>query len=99
MKPAASLMSNDRRKQSFLNVRRKIYTIKRCSMSKKKVPQLGPTLIILLDRKEEHERDIRRMKKSKNELEKSCLSETIVQLAKVKKLIAKMMDLDEYSDE
>ncbi len=67
-------------------------------MSKKKVPQLGPTLIILIDRKEEHERDIRRMNKSKSELEKSFLPETIVQLAKVKKLIAKMMDLDEYSD-
>lgn len=67
-------------------------------MSKKKVPQLGPTLIILIDRKEEHERDIRRMKKNNSELEKSFLSETIVQLAKVKKSIAKMMDLDEYSD-
>lgn len=98
MKPAASLMANDRRKQSFINGCRKIYTIKRCSMSKKKVPQLGPTLIILIDRKEEHERDIRRMKKNNSELEKSFLSETIVQLAKVKKSIAKMMDLDEYSD-
>lgn len=68
-------------------------------MSKKKIPQLGPTLVTLLDHKEEHERDIRRMKKSKNELEKSFLPETIVGLEKVKKLIAKIMDLDEYSDE
>lgn len=98
MKPAPSLMSNDRRKQIFLNGRRKIYTIKRCSMSKRKVPQLGPTLIILLDRKEDYERDVRRMKKSKNEVEKSYLPETLVELAKVKKLIAKIMNLDEYSD-
>jgi hypothetical protein len=98
MKPAASLLANDRRKQSFLNGRRKLYTIKRCSMSKRKIPQLGPTLVTLLDRKEEHERDIRRMKKSKNEVEKSFLPGTIVELAKIKKLIAKMMDLDEYSN-
>lgn len=67
-------------------------------MSKKIVPQLGPTLVVLIDHKEEYERDIRRMNKSKSELERSYLPETIVELAKVKKLIAKIMNLDEYSN-
>ncbi len=98
MKFLASLLYNEKRQRSFLNGRRKIYTIKRGSMSRKKVPQLGPTLVNLIDHKEEYERDIRRMNKSKSELEKSYLPETIVELAKVKKLIAKIMDLDEYSD-
>jgi hypothetical protein len=98
MKSAASLLYNERRQRSFVNGRRKIYKVKRASVSQKKVPQLGPTLVNLIDYKEEYERDIRRMKKSNNELEKSCLPETLVKLAKVKKLIAKIMDLDEYSD-
>lgn len=98
MKSATILLYNERRQRSFVNGRRKIYKVKRASVSKKKVPQLGPTLVVLIDHKEEYERDIRRMKKSNSELEKSYLPETIVELAKVKKLIAKMMDFDEYSD-
>ncbi len=71
------------------------YGLKRKAMKKIKVPVLAPSLVVLIERKEECERDIRRLKKGKHKKEKDKVISLDMQLEKVKKLISSVMGFEE----